>query len=373
MRDVVDSVLDNNAMGMVIFSIHIDDIYSIADPPEENACFKAKLHSRWDILDLGDIKFTLGISIKRNHESCSIYLDQGAFINRLITRFNLSKAHPADTLMTQGLQIWRLDKTIPPDPMLLEWIQQTPYRELVGGLNYVAVTTQPDISFAVGHLASVLDCYHPEHWAAGLHMLCYLKGTRSLRLVLGGLTTSALSGFCDSDFVNCQDTSCSINGYCFSMGSGVISWHSKKHDHAGDSSCYAEYMAIYAGLQETIFLQELLQELRFLKSNADGCPPTRLYCDNDAATKLSQESIYHLNIKHFHIKYHSICDNVQDGILQVVCIPSADNVSDIFTKAPSHVIFKKLRSRLGLQGPKSLRDEKEQSEEEPRGETAHFG
>jgi len=58
------------------------------------------------------------------------------------------------------------------------------------------------------------------------------------------------------------------------MGSGVISWHSKKHDHAGNSLCYAEYMAIHAGSQETIFLQELLQELRFLKSDADGCLPT---------------------------------------------------------------------------------------------------
>jgi len=244
----------HNAMGMVIFGVHIDDIYSIADPPKENTHFKAELHSRWDISDLGDIKFTLGIGIKRDRESHSIYLDQGAFINRLITRFNLSKAHPANTLMTQGLQIQRPDKTIPPDPMLLEWIQRMPYRELVGGLNYIAVATQPDISFAVGHLASVLDCYRPEHWAAGLCMLCYLKGTCSLHLVLGGLMTSALSGFCDSDFANCQDTSCSINGYCFSMGSGVISWRSKKHDHAGDSSCYVEYMAIHTGLQETIFL-----------------------------------------------------------------------------------------------------------------------
>jgi len=131
----------HNATGMVIFGVHVDDIYSIMDPPKENARFKAKLHSRWDISDLGDIKFTLGIGIERNRKSCSIYLDQGAFIDRLITRFNLSEAHPTDTPMTQGLQIWHLDKMIPPDPMLLEWIQQTPYRELVGGLNYVAVAT----------------------------------------------------------------------------------------------------------------------------------------------------------------------------------------------------------------------------------------
>ncbi len=133
-------------------------------------------------------------------------------------------------------------------------MEQTPYRELVGSLNYIAVATRPDISFAVGRLASVLDCYQPEHWNAGLRMLRYLKGTRSLRLVLGGRTTTSLSGFSDSDYANCQDTSRSIGGYCFSLGSGTISWRSKKQDHTGDSSCYAEYIALHAASQEAIFL-----------------------------------------------------------------------------------------------------------------------
>ena len=253
--------------------------------------------------------------------------------------------------MTQGLQICCPDKSIPPDPELLEWIERTPYCELIGSLNYIAIATRPDISFAVGCLASVLDCYRLEHWSAGLHVLHYLKGTRSLRLVLGGLMPSVLSGFCDSDYANCQDTSRSVAGYCFRLGSGVISWRSKKHDHAGDSSCYAEYISIHAGSQEVIFLRELLQGLRFLKSDDDGCPPTQLYCDNDAATRLSQESVWHSNTKHFRVKYHSIRDNVRDGILQVVRIPSADNLSDILTKATSRAVFENLRPRLGLHGP----------------------
>jgi len=340
-----------SATGTVIFGVHIDDIYSIANPPEENARFKEELHSKWEISDLGDIKFTLGITIEHNRNACSISLSQTAFIDRLVACFNLSEAYPVDTPMTQGLQIRCPDKSIPPDPMLLDWIEKTPYRELIGSLNYIAVATWPDISFAVGRLASVLDCYHPEHWSAGLRVLRYLKGTCSLRLVLGGPTTSTLSGFCDSDYANCQDTSHSVGGYCFSLGSGIVSWHSKKHDHAGDSSCYAEYIALHTGSQETIFLRELLQKLRFLKSDTNRCPPTRLHCDNDAATQLSQESVFHSNTKHFHVKYHSICDNMRDGILQVVRIPSVDNLSDILTKSTSRAVFEHLRSRLGLRGP----------------------
>ena len=205
-------------------STHVDDIYSIAHPPEENTHFKAELRSKWEISDLGPVKFALGITIERDWKSRSIFLSQTAFINRLLMRFNLTDANPVDGPMVQGLQIRRPDKLIPPDPELLEWITNTPYRELVGSLNYIAVATRPDISFAVGRLASVLDCYHPEHWAAGLRVLRYLKGTRLLRLTLGGTVTTALSGFADSDYANCQDTSRSIGGYCFSLGSGMISW-----------------------------------------------------------------------------------------------------------------------------------------------------
>ena len=127
--------------GTIIFVVHVDDIFSITNPPEENACFKEELRSKWEITDLGPTKFALGIAIKRNHEKHTISLSQTAFIDRLIDWFNLSDAHPTDTPMVQGLQIRRPDKSLPLAPDLATWINATPYRELVGSLNYIAVAT----------------------------------------------------------------------------------------------------------------------------------------------------------------------------------------------------------------------------------------
>ena len=47
--------------GTVIFAVHVDDIFSIADPPKENAQFRDQLKSVWDISDLGPAKFALGL------------------------------------------------------------------------------------------------------------------------------------------------------------------------------------------------------------------------------------------------------------------------------------------------------------------------
>src|SRR6266851_7421657 len=103
-----------------------------------------------------------------------------------------------------------------------------PYHELVGSLNYTAVATHPNITYMVSHLSSFYDCYMPKHWATAVCVLHYLKGTKTLAIILGGDKTQSLLGYSNSDYANCIDTSHSISSYCFSLGSSIISWSSRK-------------------------------------------------------------------------------------------------------------------------------------------------
>jgi len=245
--------------------------------------------------------------------------------------------------MVTGLQLSRPDKTTPPSQHILDWMKRTPYRELVGSLNYLAVATCPDISFAIGRLSSFLGCYHQKHWQAAIRVLRYVKGTRTLSLSLGGSSPPSLVGYSDSDFANCLDTSRSISSYCFSLGSGIISWSSKKQKHAADSSCYAEYIALHHAGKELIFLRSLLDDL--------GQPclsSTSLHCNNDAARLLAEDPSNHANVKHFRVKYHSICDLVEENLAHVTRIRSSLNVADVLTKPLSRIDFERFRFMLGL-------------------------
>ena len=198
----------------------------------------------------------------------------------------------------------------------------------------------------VGCLASFLDCFQQEHWTATIHVLRYLKGTQTLSLVLGGPCPSLLIGYTNADFANCKNTSWSVSGCCYTLGSGVVSWWSQKQHLVTDLTCYAKYMALHESLCEAIFLWQLLDCLDFPCHRS-----TPIHCDNDAArptTCLAEDQVLHSEVKHIWVKLHGIYDYVTFGNIQVLWVCSEDNLADILTKPLNRTDFLHLCLYLGL-------------------------
>jgi hypothetical protein len=326
--------------GTTIFVLHIDDIISASSSPEETNKFRGELKSQWEISDLGPIKHALGIAVSRDPPSHLIHLSQTALIDRVVEQFGQKDTHPADTPMVQGFRVKRPDKAIHHSN------KSIPYRELIGSLMYIANATRPDKSFAVGRLASVMDCYTTDHWKAAVRVLRYLKGMCTLSLRLGGPTALSLVGFSDLDYANCTETSKSIGGNCFSMGSGSVSWSSRKQRTVADSSCYAEYIALSEAAKEAIFLRMVLEGTKFLEQSASP-----IFCDNDAAIKLAEDQVWHSKCKHIRVKYHFVRDQVLLNEIKVNRVCTNDNLADIFTKALGRTDFLQHRQNLGLVTP----------------------
>jgi hypothetical protein len=205
-----------------------------------------------------------------------------------------------------------------------------PYQELVSSLMYIANATRPDIVFAVGRLASVMDCYTTKHWKAAIHVLRYLKGTHNFHLCLGSKFKLSLTGFSDSDYANCTQTSRSVGRYCFNLSTGAISWSSHKQQTVADSSCYAEYIALSNTSHEAMFPRMLLKGI--------NCHPECLpviHCDNDATVRLAEDQVWHSKVKHICVKYHYVHEQVLQRKMKVTCVRTKDNVADLFTKALS--------------------------------------
>lgn len=242
--------------GTTIAAVHVDDFLSIASSKDENERFKDQMREVWTISDLGTPKHIVGVSVEWDRDNKAVALSQTAFITRVVQQFGQAEAHPLSLPMDPGLKL-RRPKRDTQTQEEKEDIAKLPYRLLVGCLLYIAIATRPDIAFAVQQLSQYLDSFDRSHWNAGIQLVRYLKGTKDMKLRLGG-TSIVLRGFTDADWASCLDTRRSTSGYAWSLGSGAISWSVRKQKTVATSSCEAEYMSAYESTQECIWLRMLM-------------------------------------------------------------------------------------------------------------------
>jgi hypothetical protein len=223
-----------------------------------------------------------------------------------------------------------------------------PYCQLVGSLMYLAIATQPDIAHAVQHLSQFLANPGLAHWKAAIHVVKYLKGTRELRLVLRGKRPLVLTGLTDSNWANCPDTCRSVSGYVFLLGTGAISWNSRKQPTVATSSCEAEYIAACNATKEAVWLRYLLAALDLAQPLA-----TAIGCDNQGTNAITKDPSFHAKIKHIEIQWHYTRKKVQDGTVKFHYVRTTNNTANIFTKALPAPTFIRLRHYLGLCQPRN--------------------
>jgi hypothetical protein len=136
----------------------------------------------------------------------------------------------------------------------------------------------------------------------------------------------------------------SVSGYCFTLGSGMITWSARQQKTVSLSTCEAEYVAASDASKELAWLRTLLREIDFAQPTA-----TPLLCDNTGGITLSEDASYHSKVKHIDINIHSIRERVALGQLKLHYVKSTNNVADIFTKSLPRKDFERLRACLGVQ------------------------
>ena len=131
-------------------------------------------------------------------------------------------------------------RDIPVTPEAQDLLSQIPYREAVGCLMYLMVTTRPDIAYAVQAVSQHTSTPRLVHWEAVKRILRYLKGTVDAGLTLGGKGVPILKAYADADWANDPSDRKSISGYYFTLGEGAFVWKSLKQQLTASSSTEAE-------------------------------------------------------------------------------------------------------------------------------------
>ncbi|KAL3708718.1 hypothetical protein TMatcc_006702 [Talaromyces marneffei ATCC 18224] len=100
------------------------------------------------------------------------------------------------------------------------------YQRKVGLIMYAAVSTRPDVAFAVSRLARFLSNLGPKHYKAADKVLCYLERHRAYALRLGGGEDFSVST--DALFVDNTLDRKSSQAYVITLFGGTIGWQANK-------------------------------------------------------------------------------------------------------------------------------------------------
>ena len=90
------------------------------------------------------------------------------------------------------------------------------------------VHMRPDIYYIVNALSQFMSDLKHIHWVDAKHVLRYVQGTITYGLRYTSSSGVLLVGYVDSDWAGSVVDRKSTSGYCFSMGSAMISWSSRK-------------------------------------------------------------------------------------------------------------------------------------------------
>ena len=146
--------------------------------------------------------------------------------------------------------------------------------------------------------------------------------------------------YIDSDFTGGLDDTKRNYGFVFHLGSGVISWASKKLSIATLSSAKAKYLVATC---QAVWLRRVFDGLKHKQPGS-----TIIYCDNTSMIALSNNTMFHQNIKHIDTTYHFIRELVSNGEVHLKPCKSSDQLADIFTKSIEKDVFEFYRRNIGV-------------------------
>jgi hypothetical protein len=97
-----DSGIFVNKDQSIIVIVYVDDVLFLGADKQKLLKTKEQFIKRWECRDLGDAKEFLHMHIRR--KDGKIYLDQSAYLQKVVEHFNLQNAKPAPTPLPEGYQ-----------------------------------------------------------------------------------------------------------------------------------------------------------------------------------------------------------------------------------------------------------------------------
>ncbi|CAL9017000.1 unnamed protein product [Prunus brigantina] len=328
----------------IFLVLYVDDILLASSNVQLLQDTKSMLSSSFDMKDLGEAHFVLGIEIVRDRSRRVLGLSQNNYIDRVLKRFNMERCSGGDVPIGKGDKF--STHQCPVTDFEIEAMKDKPYASLVGSVMYAQVCTRPDLAFALSVIGRFQSNPGIAYWNASKKVLRYLQKTKSYVLCYHYVDSLDLVCYSDADLGGCVDDRMSTSGYMFILAGGAVSWRSKKQTTRSVSTMESEYIGCFEAARQCVWLKNLIHSMKIVKSIER---PLKLYCDNSSTVFFAKNNKRSDASRLLDIKYLTLQDKVRDGVIDIEHLGTLHMIADPLTKALHVTAFQRLVPKMGLQ------------------------
>ena len=209
-----------------ILIVYVDDIILTGDHIDEMSRIKVALGKEFEVKDLGDLKYFLGMEVARSKKG--IYVSQRKYIVDLLEETGMLGCSPEPTPIIppkkkkkKPREEGESEENDPDDDSEEEKedkeqeepVDKERYQRLVGKLIYLS-HTRPDIAFAVSVASQYMSDLRKRHMDVAYRILRYLKGTPGTGLFFRKQERRTIEVYIDASWGGIHLNQRSTSGYC---------------------------------------------------------------------------------------------------------------------------------------------------------------
>nr|GEX01841.1 hypothetical protein [Tanacetum cinerariifolium] len=215
----------------IIVAVYGDDIFVTDASLDLINVFKKRMSSQFEMSNLGELTYYLGIEVSRGKDC--IEIKQERYAMKILKEAGMEDCNA--TLCPMEPKLKFLKAKDEPE------VETTQYQKMVGCLRFL-LHTRLDLTYSVGVVSRCMQSPRESHARAIKQILRYLKV-----IMLTMMMDEALLDM------------------FFYLGTSPITWCSQKKTIVALSSCEVEFMAATAAACQAIWLRELLVEVTGLE------------------------------------------------------------------------------------------------------------
>ena len=186
-------LVEEGRVAIIAVVVHVDDIFAVG---LKSRCdvFRDELNRMVPVKNLGKLRWYGSCHYTQEREMGTLTISQKTFADELVKKACVTSTKSVP--LRFGVKLEEYDED--------ERVENWPFRELVGSLMWLSISTRPDITNTVRAVARYCTAPRVIHLKTALGILRYINGTSEYGIIFQRETLSRilLEAFVDADYAS---------------------------------------------------------------------------------------------------------------------------------------------------------------------------